>query len=86
MDNAQFAATVDDESQALKNRMEEALARHEAGQPTVPTVLSVELETNPFLKVRDPAFRETFQLDQNDEVSVFAALRRWKDQFNMTSF
>ncbi|QSA96579.1 hydroxyacylglutathione hydrolase [Methylococcus sp. EFPC2] len=65
--NGRFALTVEADNVALIERMkrvDEARTRNEA---TVPSMLSEELETNPFLRAGDSA--------------RFAQLRRQKDQF-----
>jgi hydroxyacylglutathione hydrolase len=58
--------------------------RH-AGRPTLPSTLSVELATNPFLRVDAPAVREAISRRLGrapaDRVEAFAELRRWKDGF-----
>ena len=65
--NARFALSVDGGNQALVRRAEEARRQRAAGQPTVPSLLSDELATNPFLRAPD--------------VARFADLRARKDRF-----
>jgi hydroxyacylglutathione hydrolase len=48
---------------------------------TVPGTLSEELETNPFLKVSDPGFRERY-FGGKSAVAAFAELRERKDDFS----
>lgn len=83
--NAAFALTVDPANDALRRRTEEAQAMHHAGRPTLPSPLSVELATNPFLRVDEPAIRRSVAgrlgREPLDRVEVFAELRRWKDDF-----
>ncbi|TKA85705.1 hydroxyacylglutathione hydrolase C-terminal domain-containing protein, partial [Sulfitobacter sp. 15WGC] len=51
------------------------------GQPTVPSSLSLELETNPFLRPADPAIRATLGMPDATDTEVFTEIRRRKDQF-----
>ena len=51
------------------------------GQPTVPSQLSLELETNPFLRPGDPAIRATLGMPDATDTEVFTEIRRRKDQF-----
>jgi hydroxyacylglutathione hydrolase len=78
-----FAAWVEPNSAALAERTAAARALREAGRPTVPSRLSLELATNPFLRTAEPAVvaaAETFAgAALTDATAVFTALRRWKD-------
>jgi hydroxyacylglutathione hydrolase len=81
--NLGFAAWVEPNSAALAERTAAARALREAGRPTVPSRLSLELATNPFLRTAEPAVvaaAETFAgAALTDATAVFTALRRWKD-------
>jgi hydroxyacylglutathione hydrolase len=54
-------------------------------RPTVPAPLSLELRTNPFLRTAEPAVAAAAAARAGhglaDQTEVFAAVRRWKDQF-----
>lgn len=82
--NLGFAAWVEPESQAIKQRLLMEAAKREAGEPTVPSLLSVELATNPFLRTEVPAVIAAAERYAghalNDHTAVFTALRRWKDR------
>ena len=83
--NAAFARAVDPANDALRRRTEEAHAMRQAGRPTLPSSLSTERATNPFLRVDSVAVREAVARrlgrDPVDRVEAFAELRRWKDGF-----
>ncbi|MGH8215095.1 MAG: hydroxyacylglutathione hydrolase, partial [Rhodanobacteraceae bacterium] len=49
--NASFAISVDPDNAALQSRMEDARARLERGEPTLPARLAEERAANPFLRV-----------------------------------
>ncbi|HEY0335215.1 MAG TPA: hydroxyacylglutathione hydrolase [Stenotrophomonas sp.] len=83
--NATFALHVDPANAALQRRQQEALAMRENAQPTLPTSLHAERETNPFLRVDHASIRAAVGhhvgRSITDDVDVFAELRRWKDDF-----
>lgn len=77
--NARFALHADPDNEALKAYAAEIDAKRARGEPTVPTVLNRELETNPFLRADDPAMMARWGGDAPHE--TFAALRAAKDNF-----
>lgn len=77
--NARFALHADPENKALQAYAEEIDAAREEGEPTVPTVLSRELETNPFLRANAPEMQARWGGESPAE--TFAALRAAKDNF-----
>ena len=77
--NAKFAVHADPQNDALANYAAEIARKREANEPTVPTQLSRELETNPFLRADDPALMAKWGGETPAE--TFAALRAGKDQF-----
>lgn len=79
--NARFALSVDPENQALQDRFQDILARRAKDQPTVPSRLGDETKTNPFLRADDPILAANVGRGGEDAVSVFAEVRRRKDQF-----
>jgi hydroxyacylglutathione hydrolase len=82
LQNGRFALAADPENDRLKARLEHARAEREAGRPTVPSRMSEELATNPFLRVRSDAIRAfTGAAAGDDDATCFARLRRLKDEF-----
>lgn len=79
--NAKFALTVDPDNAALISRAAEVGAARERGVPTVPTLLSTELETNPFLRPADPGIRAALGMQTASDAAVFAEIRKRKDNF-----
>ncbi|QIQ85852.1 hydroxyacylglutathione hydrolase [Erythrobacter sp.] len=77
--NAKFALHADPDNAALHEYAEEIEAKRARGEPTVPTVLARELETNPFLRADDPALAARWGGSAPHE--TFAALRAAKDAF-----
>ena len=79
--NAAFALSVDPDNQALQRRAGAVAELRAAGQPTVPTMIGLEKETNPFLRAGDAAIRARLGMDTAPDAAVFAEIRRRKDSF-----
>ncbi|OAN80553.1 hydroxyacylglutathione hydrolase [Sulfitobacter sp. EhC04] len=79
--NAKFALTVDPRNAALISRAKAVEDARAKGQPTVPTQLSTELQTNPFLRPADPGIRATLGMPDASDSEVFAEIRKRKDNF-----
>ena len=71
-------------SEALADYFSACQALRHQHLPTLPSNLTLERQINPFLRSRLPALvraAHAFDAQAIDEVSVFAALRQWKNQF-----
>ena len=79
--HARFAITVDPTNAALTARKSEVDAKRARGEPTVPSSLRTEIETNPFLRADQPAVAEADGLAGQDPEVVFAEVRKRKDNF-----
>lgn len=55
LSNLDFALAVDKDNAHLQQRLKDDQASRDRGVPTVPSLLSLELVTNPFLRCNDPA-------------------------------
>ncbi len=62
-----FAVTVDPGNEALAQRKREIDAARAEGRPTVPSLLGLELDTNPFLRPRDQGIRRQLGLGPEAE-------------------
>jgi hydroxyacylglutathione hydrolase len=84
LDNLGFAAWVEPESQAVTQRIAREQAKREAGRPTLPSTLGLELETNPFLRTGNPQVRLAAERAAGRRLAgneaIFTALRQWKDR------
>lgn len=82
--NGRFAQQVDPHNPALAKRMETVTHLIANEQPTLPVTLASELQTNPFLRTRDPVIIAAARMHDPDTSTtacdVFATLRSWKDQ------
>ncbi len=79
--NATFALSVDPDNQMLIDRARQVTDLRASGKPTVPTNMSLEKATNPFLRVGDGAIKTAINMEDKSEVEVFAKLRKMKDNF-----
>lgn len=83
LDNLAFAQVVEPENLELQKRIAEARATRQQGLPTVPSKLSLEKATNPFLRCHLP---NVIQAAENyclkslqSGVDTFTIVRSWKD-------
>ncbi len=79
--NAKFALTIEPGNSDLISRSRAVDAARAEGRPTVPSLLSEELATNPFLRSDAPEVRATVGLPDAPAAQVFAEVRRRKDNF-----
>ncbi|CUJ85541.1 Hydroxyacylglutathione hydrolase [Shimia thalassica] len=79
--NARFALTVDPNNPDLLARVAAIREAREKGLATVPSLLSEEMATNPFLRGHDPALQRAVGMDGATAVDVFTEVRKRKDNF-----
>lgn len=82
--NAIFAYSVEPNNAALRTRIQQTIDARAKDIPTVPSTLSDELETNPFLRPASAEIRKNLKMNANTDAEVFAEIRRLKDNFNQT--
>ncbi len=79
--NIAFALTLEPANPALILRSVEVAAARTANRPTVPSSLSVELATNPYLRAHLPQLKQAIGLPEASDDDVFAEIRGRKDRF-----
>ncbi len=79
LSNLKFAITVEGENEALRSRLATVTSARQQNQPTVPSLLSTEKATNPFLRWNSPALQSV--ANSQDPITVFAHIRKLKDNF-----
>lgn len=83
--NLAFAAAVEPDNSALQQRIADDTQRRDSNIPTVPSLIALELATNPFLRCQVPGvtthMQQRFDSEPSDPVAVFTAVRGWKDNF-----
>lgn len=79
-----FARVVEPDNQALISYQVRVQALREHNVPTLPSSIGLEKAVNPFLRTHLPGVIravQQFEASAQDPVSIFAALRTWKNQF-----
>jgi hydroxyacylglutathione hydrolase len=83
--NLKFALEVEPSNQAAMAYRTRVARLREAGQPSLPSTLGLELEVNPFLRCADAGVSEAASRHHGKPLTgpaeVFGVLRAWKDQF-----
>lgn len=85
LSNLAFAHAVDGNNAAVTSRITTEKNKRDRGIPTVPSTISLEKQTNPFLRYDNPdiiaLLQQTGRISGTDAASVFGALREWKNTF-----
>ncbi|CAD5373672.1 putative hydroxyacylglutathione hydrolase [Rubrivivax sp. A210] len=84
LSNLRFAAAVEPGNARRAAYEAQCQGRRAAGVPTLPAMLGMELEINPFLRCSEPEVAASARAEgatDNDALSVFTALREWKNRF-----
>ena len=86
LSNIRFALAVEPNNTQLISHQQKCEALRAQGLPTVPTTMVLEREINPFLRcdvvqVAQGATQCAPHLDTRNPLSVFTALREWKNIF-----
>ena len=79
--NLRFAASIEPDNPALQARITRVAHARAENRPTVPSRLSGELATNPFLRARLPHVKALIGLPDATDADAFAEIRRRKDHF-----
>ena len=84
LSNLKFALEVDKDNKDLMNEFNNIEKLISSDIPSLPTNLNKELKLNPFLRCHDIDIKnkviEKFDII-DDELQIFTALRKWKDNF-----
>lgn len=79
--NGAFALTIEPENTDLLGRIAEVGNKRAQGLPTVPSLLSIEKQTNPYLRADMSALKSALGMKNAPDVEVFAEIRHRKDVF-----
>ena len=83
--NLRFALTVEPVNGAALEYLESVNRIRAAGEPSLPSTLSLEIRVNPFLRCDKPSVRAAAETHSGKKLEepcdVFGVLRAWKDQF-----
>lgn len=78
--NADFCEKIDPDHAPTAARIAAVRAKRAAGERTIPTTIGEEKETNIFMRAAEPQVAAAVGMAGADAPSVFAELRRRKDQ------
>lgn len=79
--NGNFALTIEAGNPELLRRLAEVNMLTAHSKPTIPTTLSQELATNPFLREQCAPIQQSLKMVGQAPVEVFAKIRQLKDNF-----
>ena len=79
--NARFALTIEPENPELQARVQKIADARSRGEATVPSLLSDELATNPFLRAGLAEVKSALNMEHESDATVFGEIRRRKDSF-----
>jgi hydroxyacylglutathione hydrolase len=77
--NLAFALTIETNNQDLQQRYQQVQQLREQKIATIPSLLGVEKQTNPFLRWDTPEVQKT--VNNPEPVNVFAHIRKLKDHY-----
>ena len=84
INNLKFAKAVEPDNIDLIARYNDAIDLRKNNIPTLPSTLSIELKTNPFLRAEKNNVQKIIPHEFKtglSEKEIFSALRKWKDNF-----
>ena len=85
MANLRFAQAVEPGNAALRQRVADEQAKRDRGQPTVPSNIGLERQTNPFLRYAEATVAKTLldngRIASAAPLAAFTALREWKNVY-----
>lgn len=79
--NLRFAAAIEPGNPAIAARTLRVMKARAEGRPSVPSRLSGEMATNPFLRASLPEMKAALDMSTATDAEVFAQLRARKDRF-----
>lgn len=79
--NAAFAVTIEPDNTDLAARVQAVRAARARDEATVPSLLSLEMATNPFLRADQASVKAGLGMEGAADAEVFAEIRRRKDNF-----
>ena len=81
LSNAKFALSLEEDNPALKSRIAQIKEDRSQSKPTVPSRLSDEISTNPFLRADVDSLKSAIGMAGDSAEDVIAEIRGRKDRF-----
>lgn len=79
--NGAFAIALDPDNAELRLRLTAIAAARANNEPTVPSTLDLEQQTNPFLRADGATLKQAIGMANADSTAVFTEIRARKDRF-----
>lgn len=79
--NIAFALTLDPKNINLNNRNQQVKQLRAQNIPSLPSTIELELKTNPFLRCNQSSIIQHAQAENDNELSVFTAIRSLRNIF-----
>jgi len=79
--NIAFALTLEPDNQVLIERKNSVHALRTKNQSSLPSTISLELKTNPFLRCQQPSIVKNSHASNTNELSVFSAIRELRNHY-----
>lgn len=83
LNNLKFASLVEPDNAAIKNRLAEIQNLRDQNKITLPSTLSIEKQTNPFLRCHLPSLQKAASNYSGktitDPITTFTIIREWKN-------
>ena len=79
--NIDFALSLEPDNQMLINRKHHVSLQRENNQPSLPSTIQLELDTNPFLRSQQPTIVQKVDSNHSDELSVFTKIRFLRNHY-----
>ena len=79
--NLEFALSIDPENAELVEYGKKIKQLRASNEPTIPALLGIEKQTNPFLRADNQIFVDFLSMQNSESAQVFAHVRKMKDNF-----
>lgn len=79
--NINFALSLEPDNRALKQRYQDTVAMRNALLPSLPSTISLELATNPFLRCDSKQIQLSTQLENQPLLQVFTKIRELRNHY-----
>ena len=79
--NINFALTLEPNNQALIQRHTDTVKLRNSNQPSLPSSIALELETNPFLRCNSQEIQTSVNLKNASYLEVFSTIRKLRNHY-----
>ncbi len=80
-ENYEFALTIEPENKTIQTLLEDIRKKQRQGNPTIPSTIAREKQTNVFLRANSPQIKAAINMPNASDADVFAELRKRKNIF-----